>query len=113
MTLLAPAGRTAASEPTVATNWAGRGGASDSAASTNSGRARPRHRRRSAIGVVAGMPGPAAEIQAGPRLPRDPRDDAHRQGLGLEHRALLDVHFDIAEQFLAPVGRTGQPKPAA
>jgi hypothetical protein len=40
--------------------------------------------------------------------PGDGRDHADREFLRLQHRALLDVHLDVAEQIAALVRRLGQ-----
>ena len=40
----------------------------------------------------------ARERDAGPALPGDRADDAQRDPLGLEHRTLLDVDLEVADQ---------------
>ena len=54
-----------------------------------------RHRHR------AGMTGHAGEADRQPRGAGDRRDHADRQIVALQHRPLLDVQFDIGEQFAA------------
>ena len=52
-----------------------------------------RHRHR------AGVPGHPGQPCREPRRARDCRDDANRQASLLQHRTLLDMEFEIAEQF--------------
>ena len=49
-------------------------------------------------GQSTGVSGFTVEVCRDTALARDCRNDAHRQVLRLEHRALLDVNFAVTEQ---------------
>ena len=82
--------------PTVATrpSWSR---ATASTAHTNSAAAH-RASRRSPIGTVPAWPASPVNAITGPALPGDRADDAERDAGGFEHRTLLDVDLEVADQ---------------
>ena len=60
---------------------------------------------RSVIGTVPACPASPVTVTRSAALPDDAGDDAERLVLRLQHRALLDMHLDIAGGVLAAVGR--------